>query len=153
MTLSSEAEALLPGLPLQLPHWVSPELRPRSGCLANVNTANKQPRTGKDGPSTLAVMGAACPPASIPHDIPPPWPSPAVPGRIPATLSVLPPLPGSAEALPSLPVAFGWVSEARSVRLAAAQALGRSSGRAAGLLRFSCQLAPHALAPSGDEMR
>lgn len=86
---------------------------------------------------------------------PPPQSSSAIMGPYPChIIRSLPaawlhrPCGGSA----SLPVAFGWVSEAGFVCLAAALALGRSSGGAAGLLRFGCQLAQCRQAPSGDEM-
>lgn len=58
--------------------------------------------------------------------------------------------PGGGSA--SLPVAFGRASVAGSVCLAAVRVLGRSSGGAAGLLRFVCQLAQRRQALSGDEM-
>lgn len=98
----------------------------------------------------LLVMGAASLLAGIPVSYPSPRSSSALKGLYPChTLPSLPALwlrrPGRGSA--SLPVAFGWVSEAESACLAATQALGRSSGGAAGLLSFSWSW------HSGDEMR
>lgn len=101
------------------------------------------------------VMGTASLLAGIPHDIPSPRSSSAVKGPYPChtTRSLPAPWlhrPGGGSA--SLPVAFGQASVAGSVCLAAVWVLGRSSGGAAGLLRFGCQLAQRRQALSGDEM-
>lgn len=84
---------------------------------------------------------------------PPPRSSSAVKGPYPCHAVHSLPAPWLREDFASLPVAFGCVSEAGSVCLAAARAVGRSSSGAAGLLRFGCQLAQCRQAPRGDEMR